>query len=34
MELSFLLEEIDEAVKTVLNAKPNKVILFNGEMGV
>lgn len=34
MELSFLLEGIDEAVKAVLNAKPNKVILFNGEMGV
>ena len=34
MELMFLLEDIDKAVKAVLNSKPNKVILFNGEMGV
>jgi tRNA threonylcarbamoyladenosine biosynthesis protein TsaE len=34
MELTFLLEEIDYAVTTVLDSNPNKVILFNGEMGV
>jgi tRNA threonylcarbamoyladenosine biosynthesis protein TsaE len=34
MESSFLLEDINEVVKSVLESKPNKVILFNGEMGV
>lgn len=34
MELTFLLENIDQAANAVLNSNPNKVILFNGEMGV
>lgn len=34
MELEFSIESIDEVANTVLSAKPNKVILFNGEMGV
>lgn len=34
MEFSFLLKDIDYAVTAVLKANPNKVILFNGEMGV
>lgn len=34
MELIFLLENISKAAESVLNANPNKVILFNGEMGV
>ncbi len=34
MELEFSIEEIGEVVKSVLDANPNKVILFNGEMGV
>lgn len=34
MELTFLLKNIDQAAIAVLDSKPNKVILFNGEMGV
>ena len=34
MELNFLLKDIDEAAKAVITSNPNKVILFNGEMGV
>lgn len=34
MELTFLLKDIDEAVNAVINSDPNRVILFNGEMGV
>ena len=34
MELEFSIEAIDNVVKKVLSANPNKVILFNGEMGV
>lgn len=34
MVLEFSIEEIDEVIKSVLDANPNKVILFNGEMGV
>jgi len=34
MELSFTIESINEVAKAVLGANPNKVILFNGEMGV
>ena len=34
MELSFSIEEIYKVAKKVLAANPNKVILFNGEMGV
>ena len=33
MEKSFLLEDINEVAEAVLNAHPNKIILFNGEMG-
>jgi len=34
MKIQFSLEQIDEAAKTVIASNPNKVILFNGEMGV
>ena len=34
MEIIFSIEQIDQAVQKVLSANPNKVILFNGEMGV
>ena len=34
MEISFSIENIEEAAKAVLAANPNKVILFNGQMGV
>ncbi len=34
MNLEFSIEQINEAAKAVLSANPNKVILFNGEMGV
>ncbi|WP_432670876.1 tRNA (adenosine(37)-N6)-threonylcarbamoyltransferase complex ATPase subunit type 1 TsaE [Flavobacterium sp. SM2513] len=34
MELAFSIKEINEVAKKVLAANPNKVILFNGEMGV
>lgn len=34
MELEFLIEDINEVAQRVLVANPNKVILFNGEMGV
>lgn len=34
MELSFSIDVINEAAKAVLAANTNKVILFNGEMGV
>lgn len=33
MEIIFTLDEIDSAAKKVLTANPEKVILFNGEMG-
>lgn len=34
MELFFSLEEIDTIANQILSANPNKVLLFNGEMGV
>ena len=34
MELIFSLEEIDSIANQILAANPNKVLLFNGEMGV
>ncbi|WP_396145723.1 tRNA (adenosine(37)-N6)-threonylcarbamoyltransferase complex ATPase subunit type 1 TsaE [Flavobacterium sp.] len=34
MELIFSLEEIDSIANQILVASPNKVLLFNGEMGV
>jgi tRNA threonylcarbamoyladenosine biosynthesis protein TsaE len=34
MELVFSLEEIDTIASQILAANPNKVLLFNGEMGV
>jgi tRNA threonylcarbamoyladenosine biosynthesis protein TsaE len=34
MEILFSIEQIHEVAKAVLLAKPNKIILFNGEMGV
>ena len=33
MEISFSLDEINIVAKKVLDANPNKVILFNGAMG-
>ena len=33
MEINFTLHEIDSAAQQVLAANPEKVILFNGEMG-
>jgi tRNA threonylcarbamoyladenosine biosynthesis protein TsaE len=33
IQFTFSIEEIDEIAKQVLNQKPNKIILFNGEMG-
>ena len=34
MNITFLLDEINEVAQQVLAAQPHKVILFNGEMGV
>lgn len=34
MEMTFLLEDIDQAADAVISSNPHKVILFNGEMGV
>ena len=34
MEVVFSLEEIDNVAKLILNQNPNKVLLFNGNMGV
>ncbi len=34
MQLTFTLEEINETAKKIIAAHPQKVILFNGEMGV
>ena len=34
MKLAFSIEDIHSAATTVLSSHPNKVILFNGEMGV
>jgi tRNA threonylcarbamoyladenosine biosynthesis protein TsaE len=34
MEVVFLLEEIDNVAQLILNQNPNKVLLFNGNMGV
>ena len=34
MELIFSLEEIDTIANQILSENPNKVLLFNGEMGV
>lgn len=34
MEITFSLEEINQVAKQILEQNPNKVILFNGEMGV
>jgi len=34
IELIFSLEEIDSIANQILAANPNKVLLFNGEMGV
>ena len=33
MEITFSLEEINNVAELIVAAKPNKVILFNGEMG-
>lgn len=34
MEITFSLDEINQVASTILEHKPNKVILFHGEMGV
>jgi len=34
MELNYSLEEIDTIANQIIAANPNKVLLFNGEMGV
>jgi tRNA threonylcarbamoyladenosine biosynthesis protein TsaE len=34
MEIYFSLEEINSVAKKIISEKPNKVILFNGNMGV
>jgi tRNA threonylcarbamoyladenosine biosynthesis protein TsaE len=34
MEVVFSLEEIDNVAQLILNQNPNKVLLFNGNMGV
>ncbi len=34
MEISFLLSEISQVANQILKQNPNKVILFDGEMGV
>lgn len=34
MEITFSLDEIKAVAQQILEQKPNKVILFNGEMGV
>lgn len=34
MEITFSLEEISAVAKQIIDQKPNKVILFHGEMGV
>jgi tRNA threonylcarbamoyladenosine biosynthesis protein TsaE len=34
MELIYSLEEIDTIANQIITANPNKVLLFNGEMGV
>lgn len=34
MKLTFSLSEINEVAKKIVEQNPNKVILFNGEMGV
>jgi tRNA threonylcarbamoyladenosine biosynthesis protein TsaE len=34
MEIIFSLEEINEVAQKIVSKQPNKVILFNGEMGV
>jgi tRNA threonylcarbamoyladenosine biosynthesis protein TsaE len=34
MELIYSLEEIDAIANQIITANPNKVLLFNGEMGV
>lgn len=34
MTITFSLEKLEEVAQQILNANPNKVILFNGEMGV
>lgn len=34
MEITFSLEEINAVAQQILEQNPNKVILFNGEMGV
>ena len=34
MKITFSLEQIDEVASQILEANPNKVILFHGEMGV
>lgn len=33
MEIQFTLDEIGQATQKVIAQKPNKVILFHGEMG-
>lgn len=34
MEINFILDEIDVVAETILKQNPNRVILFQGEMGV
>ena len=34
MKITFSLSEINEVAKKIIDQNPNKVILFNGEMGV
>ncbi len=34
MEITFSIDEINEAARKILEQNPNKVILFHGEMGV
>lgn len=34
MELEFSINELEEVARKVVSSNPNKVVLFNGEMGV
>lgn len=34
MEITFSLNQLEEVAQKIINQNPNKIILFNGEMGV
>ena len=34
MEIEFLIDQLEEVAQKIINANPNKVILFHGEMGI